>query len=125
MKRATIRAILIDADRQTVEEFEMDPEDWRAITRALGCEMMTIGASLPNRDDLFVDDEGWLTGKAHGFSIAGNVFAGSGVVLGHDDEGGSANARSSVAALARVVEWEELTEDMRHRALSSSFIVTA
>lgn len=109
--------IVIDAKKREVREVEVDSENWRAIAGVLGCDYFTIAESLPNGDALFVDDEGWLKANADGFGFGEAIFAGSGFVLGSDEDGETVNAKTDVEAVRKAVRWVPLTSEMQEKAL--------
>lgn len=84
-----MKAILINAEERKVEEVEIDASDFpESINRAIGSEIYTGGHYLPHGDAVLVDDEGLFT-KQHFFTFRGahQPFAGSGIILGADEQG--------------------------------------
>lgn len=81
-----MRYLLIDPTAQTVEMKDHPGKvDWRVITEAIGCDLMTCAGRFPNGDILWVDDEGLLKDSFDSFLIRElnlQVLAGRGVVTG-------------------------------------------
>lgn len=81
-----MKAYFIDAEKHTVTEFEIAPNDYGAIGRMIGCDMIEIACVWEGGDVLFVDEE--FLGKpiAHWFQAQGNPqpLGGHGVVTGPD-----------------------------------------
>ena len=85
-----MKAILIDVKTQEVKEVEHDGEI-QNIYNLIDCRAFDI-VRIDDVNDIFVDDEGILKDNLY-FEYSGseNVFklAGSGLILGVDDEGNS------------------------------------
>lgn len=91
-----MKAIKIDSYANTITEVEIG-NDFREISRNIGCDLFCIGHTLPNGDTLFVDDEGWLNSNVtRAFSFDGRVLAGNGLILGSNRSGNSISAKSSL-----------------------------
>jgi len=118
------RAIKIDAYERTVTEVQISEEDYKEIPRAIGCDLFCVGTYLPNGDALMVDDEGWLKEEVtKGFSLklkgdGKAVFAGNGLIVGSDDEGGTDDVKTELIDLNMKIGFMaddvEITDDIRH-----------
>ena len=116
------RAIKIDAYERTVTEVQISEEDYKEIPRAIGCDLFCVGTYLPNGDALMVDDEGWLREEAtKGFSLRGfgeGIFAGNGLIVGSDDEGGTDDVKTELIDLNLKIGFMaddvEITDDIRN-----------
>ena len=115
------RAIKIDAYERTVTEVQINEEDHEEISRAIGCDLFCVGTYLPNGDALMVDDEGWLKQDVtKGFSLRGfgeGIFAGNGLIVGSDEEGGTVDTKTQLIDLNLNIgfmsEDAEITDDIR------------
>lgn len=102
-----MKALLIDPVARTITE--CDIEGWRDIAPALGCSLFDV-VRLDALNDLYVDDEGLLSypNPRGYFAIGGRVFAGRGLVLGHNVENGESRdvSRGMTASwLMAVTKW--------------------
>jgi hypothetical protein len=98
--------IFIDAENRRITPHEVG-EDYRDITKAIGCELMEVATYLPNGDVIYVDEEGRINGTKHYFVYDGNVFAGNGLVVGTGEEGETISCKTEELNLARKVEWAD------------------
>lgn len=85
----TIRGIFIDATAKTITEIQVvDDGGSKTIAKLLRCQWIER-VRATNRDDLWIDEEGMLTcPNPQGYiNLNGNIFAGNGLILGHDEAG--------------------------------------
>jgi hypothetical protein len=87
-----MRAYLIDPKTETVEQVDYDG-NYRSIYKLLGIgnNPFTVVRLGPDRDVVFVDDEGLLNDPRYFFFVSGyhHPLAGRGLVLGTDADGDS------------------------------------
>lgn len=111
-----MRGILIDPWLKTVTEVDC-PEGidamYRLLSNPLGPEVDTFccGMNWPNGDMLYVDDEGLLKRGMRLFNIDradGQPLAGNGLILGHDAEGNSVDAKFMLTEIQCKVAWTDL-----------------
>jgi len=86
-----MKAILIDSINKEVKEVTLDPDSnmlhqWYKL---LDCDMVQVGHYLNEHDSIIVDEEGLLKPCDNYFTYEGahQPFAGSGLLVGVDDEG--------------------------------------
>jgi len=81
------KAFLINPTTETIEPILIDDEI-ESMHKAIGCSAFDV-ASIDDRNDVYVDDEGLYTKRTY-FHIKGSnqVLAGNGLVLGIDYETG-------------------------------------
>lgn len=129
MKNKTIKAYKIDAYANRIDTLELS-DDYREISRNIGCECFCIAKSLPNGDTLYVDDEGYINANVtRGFVFAGQFFAGNGLVLGTNEHSGdSESVQTKELAIAELVKFADadfsITDEMRQQAMSSWKVYT-
>lgn len=111
-----MRGILIDPWLKTVTEVDC-PEGidamYRLLSNPLGPEVDTFccGMNWPNGDMLYVDDERLLKRGMRLFNIDradGQPLAGNGLILGHDAEGNSVDAKFMLTEIQCRVAWTDL-----------------
>lgn len=85
-KGRRMKAIIIDAKNREIRE-ETIPEDRLKFLQECVEGYIERAITLPNGDDVFVNEEGLLISFDYGFYIRGGhqIFAGNGVVVGDDD----------------------------------------
>ena len=91
------KALFIDATAQTITEIELG-DDFREISKKIGCDLFTVATELPNMDALYVDDEGLINGTENFFyhkKLYTHPLAGNGIILGTDDEGDSVDVKTN------------------------------
>ena len=83
-----IKGILIDVNKQTVEEIQY--KDYKTIERLLECDMFSVGFYLEDNHVVYVDDEGLYTDKK-GFVYKNipNIFIGN-ALIEHNNKSGHA-----------------------------------
>lgn len=100
-----IKAILIDPFACTVEHVEVDKHDSRSYYPHLSHETMPVDTFtvaypgvLKSHDALFVDDDGLMKEAQRWFIIATGhqPFAGKGLIVGADSNGGAADAATAL-----------------------------
>lgn len=122
-----MKAILIDPTLNTISEIEIS-DDFRDISRNIGCELFCVGHVLANGDTLFVDDEGWLNSNVtRAFGFAGRILAGKGLVLGCNGGGESVSVKSTLEGVRKLVEFPPIgwmvTDEMRDDMCRMTFHV--
>lgn len=80
-----VKAILIDSTKETVEEIMIIP-NLKGMYAAIGCRMVEKVDLFNN--DLWVDEEGMYNSETY-FHFHTQPFAGNGLFLCSDNEGGS------------------------------------
>jgi hypothetical protein len=105
-----MKAILINTLTKTVTEIEMK-NDIQVMQRLIGCEVFTtVPLRLPDRDMLYVDDEG-LFDLTKGFFKIFNYpqpLSGNGLIMGHTADGHSRNVQSNVETIRSIVKFLEI-----------------
>jgi hypothetical protein len=114
-------AFLINPFTCTVSEVTLEKKDISLIYKNLDCRTFTIGAALTESEDpdvLMVDDEGLFVDmdvqRFFKFNDlppryrydGSNQFAGKGLIVGSDTEGGSQAPKISIEALRGMISWE-------------------
>lgn len=108
-----MKAILIDVKERQVREVEIE-NDLDSIYQVMGVDMIEVATYLPNRDCVYVDEEGLIKGPVEGFFDIGahQPFAGNGLVVG--TRGGSTVAcKSTVDEILNLVSFPTLSEVTR------------
>lgn len=117
-----VRAILIDPFACTVTEIEHDAANYRNIYALISHESMPVHTftcaytdMLEPGDAIFVDDDGLLKSCERFFKFAGYAqpLAGKGLILGSDDQGETASARTSLALVKSATMFAELRPGTR------------
>lgn len=110
MPKRMIKALFIDAEHRTVTDFEFAENDYGAIGRKIGCDMIEVATIWATGDVLYVDEE--FLGKpiAHWFLAVGNPqpLGGHGVVTGPDRHSGQGDS------------FKEWTDDVQMTAVQVS-----
>lgn len=80
------KAIIIDAKNREIRE-EIIPEDRLEFLQKSVEGYIERAITLPNGDDVYVNEEGLLINFDYGFHIKGGhqIFFGNGIVIGDDD----------------------------------------
>lgn len=90
-----MRAIKVDAFERTITEVQVDGlKDMQAAVDGY----IQIALELPNGDTIFVNEEGLLKGWDAWIYYEGQMqpWIGSAIIVGHDGEGESIDAKSTV-----------------------------
>lgn len=107
-----MKAIKIDAEKQSVYEVEVDEtnvlKSWYKILNVDIVEMVphVFAPQLDKSDRILVDEEGLINNKHdEGFILRpiGYKFIGSGLVIGTNKSGGSVSCRSTVQQVESIV----------------------
>ena len=105
-----MRAIAIDPKLRTVKEVHIrhDANGSLADMQAAVGGLIELATTLPNGDDVFVNDEGLFLYRDF-FVIDGahQPFAGPAIVLNHTPFGSSRPVRSTVADITNLITWGE------------------
>lgn len=111
-----MRAILIDAVNREVREVQNEGglQGWYA---ALNCDRVSLAYPIDEVNSIIVDDEGMLTGPQHFFAnlypSEPQYLAGSGLIVGVDKEGDTADCTLSVEDVREMVRFFNLDEVRR------------
>ncbi|MGA0610027.1 DUF3846 domain-containing protein [Caldimonas sp. KR1-144] len=108
-----MRAILIDPFERTITEIDtIEPGNLDSYYAALsrpGAPVTTFDVARYDEADIdiYVDDEGLITGRATAFFQLGDLdpLAGRGVVVSTDDEGNSMPPRASLEQVRAMTRW--------------------
>jgi len=103
-----MKAILINTLNQTVTEIELK-NDIHEMQRLIGCEVFTtVPLRLPDRDMLYVDDNGLFNPNKGWFKIFNypQPLSGNGLIVGHTAEGKSRDVRSNVETIRSIVKFK-------------------
>jgi hypothetical protein len=98
-------------------------DDFREISKNIGCDLFCLAATFANRDTLYVDDEGLLkTEVTRGFTLNGQFFAGNGILLGCDNYGESMDVQTDELEIAKLITFPppcfEITDEYREKAIA-------
>ena len=109
-----MKAILIDPFEQTVKEVDYSG-DFRDIYKLIDAECFDC-ARIKGRDGIFVDDEGLLNAPTHFFehSEYHSPLAGKGLIVGCDEEGESADCKTTLDEVKAKVTFSNILQ-MRAR----------
>lgn len=119
-----MKAYRIDANQNRIDTVELS-DDFRDISKQIGCEIFCVARTLPNGDTVYVDDEGYLNKNVkRGFIIGGQFFAGNGLMLGCDnDTGESQSVKTSLSIVEGLTQFmpvgAEISDKMRYDAMNS------
>jgi hypothetical protein len=108
-----MRAILIDPEKQSVTEIQLETGDFREINKAIGCRSFTSGAFLSGSieegfDSVDVSDDDmedrddprfWFQVDADRNPPSSYPIAGRGLAVGTDKEGDTCDVRISINEL--------------------------
>lgn len=100
----TINVVVIDAEKQTVEDRTI-PKTLEALQKIVGGYIEKAGEVV--EEDLYVNEEGLLNGTKVGFMLPWiqQPLMGNGVIVGHDDDGGSKSTELRAEAIAPLIRW--------------------
>ena len=101
------RAILIDPIARSVSEIVI-AEGYEKIQDAIGCRCFDC-VQINEVEDLFIDDEGLFDEQNPIFFWGDRPFAGRGLVLGHDSQGGSVSSAMEIGKVRESVNFTGLT----------------
>lgn len=123
-----MKAYKVDATANTISEIEIS-NDYREISKHIGCDLFCSAARLDNEDTLFVDDEGWLNSNVkRAFFFRGELFAGNGIFVGGTRDGKSASVKTSMKKIESELKFmpsgAEVTGLLRNKMLNG-FSVTS
>jgi hypothetical protein len=109
-----MKAILIDPFEQTVKEVDYSG-DFRDIYKLIDAECFDC-ARIKGTDGIFVDDEGLLNAPTHFFehSEYPSPLAGKGLIVGCDEEGESADCKTTLDEVKAKVTFSNILQ-MRAR----------
>lgn len=106
----TVRGILLDPERRSVEEVSIDISDVKSIQEAIGARAFDVALMQFDdgvEQDVFVDDEGLLVEGQSFFFVPGMhaPLGGKGLIFSVDDEGATCDAIVSVEEVKRKVKF--------------------
>ena len=105
-----MRIILIDPEKETVTEVQME-NGLKAIYEMLDCKIFCVPMNYENKDAMYSDDESWLryegTEKGFMFPTWTYPIIGKSLIIGTDDEGESVDAKSKVTDFTETVIWKD------------------
>lgn len=102
-----MRAIFINVTKREISEVVLDDTIiLKELQRYVG-GYIERALELPNGDDLFVDEEGLLKSPEYFFmhEAGHQPFAGNGIIVGHDKEGETIAARSTLVDVIGKVDF--------------------
>jgi len=97
-----MKGILINPFNKTITEVDYSG-DFKQIYNFIDCNTFDV-VMLCDADDLYVDDEGLLKDNRY-FSWSGRVFAGKGLILGHNEEGETTPTSYDLQEVVDRIEW--------------------
>jgi hypothetical protein len=99
-----MKALLIDSKNKVVKQIEIG-EHFTEISKAIDCEVFAAPHIMHNNDTLYCDDEGLLKNPENFFLLDSypQPIAGTGLILGCDDEGESTDVSMSLDELSNKV----------------------
>ena len=120
-----MKALKIDVVNKTVST--IDIKDYKEIYAAIGngCELFCCPIEFDNGDTLYSDDEGLLHENVEGCFALNDwnyPLVGNAIILGSDDEGESADAKTKAEDILNQIIWgnSEAAETYRGFAMSQS-----
>jgi hypothetical protein len=112
-----MRAILIDAVNQNIEEVNLDEgkdmlQQWY---NTLDADMVEVALYIDKYDSILVDEEGLLKPCDHFFSYHGGhqPFAGNGLIVGIDDEGWTVDCNIDIEEVVHNVKFHSREEILK------------
>jgi hypothetical protein len=114
----TIKAVFVNAAARTIEDVVID-RGLKSMYDLIGCRLVDL-VHVGDGDDLFVDDEGLLTMEPTSpmFRIGDCTLAGSGVIIGGNDETGeSCNVNHDAAHYRKLITFTNAWADASSRTL--------
>lgn len=113
-----MRAHLINVNERAITEVVLAEDDYREISRAIGCDLFTVADNFNIKerrgDSLYVDDEGLLKPGLPLFMFTApgkpaQYLAGNGLVLGIDFSiGESCDVSIPLSELETYISWTDL-----------------
>lgn len=105
----SIRGILIDPHSKTISVVPIEHSAaYRGICTLIDAPLIcTVNLNGPNRETLFLDDEGLFEEGQEFFALGEYPYplAGKGLILGTDEEGESVSSQFDVRLLVTAVRW--------------------
>ena len=98
-----MKGIIINPYNETIKPVEYTG-DWRDIALLIECDTFTV-SRVDEVNDLYLDDEGLLIQPNRYFMWKKQVFAGNGLLLGHNEEGDSIETTLTLKDVEDAVEW--------------------
>jgi hypothetical protein len=115
-----MKAILINAENQTVEQVDIpDNKHLETYYSLLKCECVTVVEIAVQRNhSLYLDDEVLLSDfHQYGFSIFGQEFVGNGPIVGYNpDEGEDVDVRVTsqyITGLVQILDRSQIDDEPR------------
>lgn len=107
-----MKAVVIDAQARTITDkiIKAKPGEGALseLQACVGGYIERAGVNLGG-DDLFVNEEGAINGTEVGFLLQGQVFAGNGVIVGHNGKGNTISAKTKANDLDGVIQFVQFT----------------
>ena len=108
-----MKAVLIDAVNKTITNCNIN-NGLETFYKLLNCQTVTAPVVLENNDTLFCDDEALLKPAYHFFKLSyngyENYFAGNGLIVGTNDEGGSVDVETTAEEIQRHITFMDLQQ---------------
>lgn len=106
------KALFIDAKSQTISEVKIG-RGLQDVYTMIGGECQLVETAFYGKDGdwCVVDEEGLFHSHETGFAVMGddgemlNVFVGSGVMMGADEEGDTVDVKTTVEELSKRIQW--------------------
>jgi hypothetical protein len=102
-----MRALLINTDDKTITEVHISEDNFLDdLYSLIQCNMVEAPYYFPNRDTIYIDEEGLFNERDTGFSIKGAtgfILVGFAVVLGSDDNGGDTDCKSTIEDIKKSI----------------------
>lgn len=110
------KAIVIDAKNKEIREIETSEFGLNFLYKTIGCDLVEL-VDIGNNQDLWVDEEGLLRADPSNFFIYNGFpqpLAGTGVILGHDDNGDSTETKLTLDEVKAKVRFVDPHEAYRY-----------
>jgi hypothetical protein len=111
-----MKIIIIDADMRDIYEKTIGTDDSEKVLEAMQDAvggLIERAGELENGDDVYVNEEGLINGTVNCFQMPGvgqGAFAGSAIVVGHDGDGNTVEAKSTKGEIRKKVNFLNLYE---------------
>ena len=95
-------AYKINAEKGRIERIQIENlEDMQACVGGL----IELAGEIEGRNDLYVDEEGLCKEVTYGFRFKDRIFAGNGLIIGHNGKGASCDVNISELQVALNVDF--------------------
>lgn len=101
-----MKALLINSENKTISEIEIE-EGIKPIYDALGCTTFAVPLVYPNKDAMYVDDEGFFKHQSGSFMFPNWSYPllGKALILGTDKYGNSVSVKTTKEELLKDIQW--------------------